>query len=302
MLKANNLSRFVVLLLALASPLPEAVSQESPISTLRVDTRLVDVLAIVRGESGGPVPGLTREAFSLREDGKPQELIYFSQGSDLPLTLALMVDTSSSQTLYIPNEIAASWAFFPALMTQPGDRGVLMQFDTQVMELADLTNSVSKLQKALPRLSEKRGELAYGTRLYDAICGVAQLELGNQMGRRAMVILTDGGDAGSEAKISTAIAEAQRADIMIYSVYYSSGGGNKHALERLSKATGGRVFTVGPDKTLAQVYVEIGNDMRLAYEIGYRPPVSQPKKFHRIELRTNDKKLIVQSREGYFAR
>jgi VWFA-related protein len=87
---------------------------------------------------------------------------------------------------------------------------------------------------------------------------------------------------------------------MIYSVYYSDGGGNKSALSHLSKATGGRVFTVGPDMTLEQIYAEIASDMRLQYEIGYRPPPSPPNKHHKIDLKATDKKLIVQAREGYF--
>jgi Ca-activated chloride channel family protein len=177
-----------------------------------------------------------------------------------------------------------------------------MQFDSEVLELAGLTNSVPTLEQALDKLSSKRGDLAGGTRLYDAINAVSHLELGDQLGRRAMVILTDGGDFGSETKIGAAIAEAQRADIMIYSVYYSRGGGNKVALERLSNATGGRAFTVGPTMSLKHVYAAINDDMRLAYELGYRPPDSRPNKFHKIELRTLDKKSTVQARKGYFSK
>lgn len=295
-----------MLVLPLAALAPayaqDAASGQQPIPTLKIETKLVAVTAIARGESGQAISGLTRQDFLLKQDGKPQPITYFSPSSELPLTLALMVDTSGSQRDFIPDEIAASTSLFPALMTRPKDRAVLVQFDTEILELAELTNSLPTLEEALSKLSDKRGDLAGGTRLYDAISTVSHLELGDQLGRRAMVILTDGGDFGSETKIGTAIAEAQRADIMIYSVYYSRGGGNKGALERLSNATGGRVFTVGPTTSLTQVYAAINDDLRQAYELGYRPPDSHPNKFHKIELSTPDKKLTVQARKGYFSK
>lgn len=295
-----------MLLLLIAAPAPvygqDPSSGQQPIPTLKIETKLVAVTAIARGESGQAISGLTRQDFLLKQDGKPQSITYFSPSSELPLTLAVMVDTSGSQRDFIPDEIAASRDFFPILMTRAKDRAVLVQFDSEILELAELTNSVPTLEEALSKLSDKRGNLAGGTRLYDAISAVSHLELGDQLGRRAMVILTDGGDFGSEIKIGAAIAEAQRADIMIYSIYYSRGGGEKGALEHLSNATGGRVFTVGPTMSLKQVYAAIDDDLRLAYELGYRPPESHPNKFHKIELSTVDKKLTVQARKGYFSK
>lgn len=300
----RSFSNILITLIIAATPVysQDPASEHPPITVLKIVTKMVAVTAIARSVSGQAVSGLTRQDFLLKQDGKLQAITYFSPSSDLPLTLALMVDTSGSQRDFIPDEIADSADFFPALMTRPQDRAVLMQFDSEILELAELTNSVPALEQALNKLSSKRGSLAGGTRLYDAISAVSHLELGDQLGRRAMVILTDGGDFGSETKISGAIAEAQRADIMIYSVYYSRGGGNKAALERLSNATGGRVFTVSPTMSLKQVFAAINDDMRLAYELGYRPPDSQPNKFHKIELSTTDKKLIVQARKGYFSK
>jgi Ca-activated chloride channel family protein len=177
-----------------------------------------------------------------------------------------------------------------------------MQFDSEILELQELTGSIGKLQDSLNKLSEKRGYLAGSTRMYDAISAASHLELGHQLGRRAMVLLTDGDDHGSDTKLNAAIAAAQRADIMIYSVYYTSGTGNRKVLSRLSAATGGRVFTVGPDMTLHEIFATIADDMRLAYEIGYRPPPSKPDKFHKIEIRTANKSQSVQAREGYFSK
>lgn len=277
----------------------------SSITTLKVSTRLVAVSAIVRDRTGQPIPNLTRDAFLLKQDGKPQPITYFSQGSDLPLTLALMVDTSGSQRRYIPDEIAAGRTFFPAMMTHPEDRAVLIQFDSNVLQLAKITSSVPTLEHALAYLSQSDDDLQTyrsggGTLLYDAVVAVSHIELSNQPGRRAMVILTDGGDNGSHFNEKKAIEEAQRADITIYSVFYSSGGGNIDTLNKLSKATGGRVFTVTAQMTLDQIYAAIAADMRLQYQLGYRPPDSRPNKYHKIDVAMRDKQLLVQAREGYF--
>jgi Ca-activated chloride channel homolog len=282
-----------------------APTQEPPVATLKIQTRLVAVSAIVRDKSGQPVSGLTREAFLLKQDGKPQEIRYFSQGSDLPLTLALMVDTSGSQRNFIQDEIAAGAVFFRTIMTKPEDRAVLVQFDNTVLQLAKITSNVTTLEHALAYLSQSHSDYRTpghfgGTLLFDAICAVSHIELSNQMGRRAMVILTDGGDNGSRFSKDFAIAEAQRADITIYSVYYSNGGGDLGVLNDLSKATGGRVFTVSPELSLEQIYAQIADDMRLQYQLGYVPPQSKPNKFHKIALKTADKALAVQAREGYY--
>jgi Ca-activated chloride channel homolog len=287
-----------------ASAQAASPAQDPPIPTLKVQTTLVAVSAIARDKAGQPVTGLTRESFLLKQDGKPQTIRYFSQGSDLPLTLALMVDTSGSQRAYIHDEIAAGHAFFHTMMKKPEDRAVLVQFDDNILQLAKITGSVPTLEHALAYLSQShadiRGPNRGGTLLYDAICAVSHIELTNQLGRRAIVLLTDGGDNGSESSEKKAIEEAQRADIVVYSVYYSDGGGDIDVLKDLSKATGGHVFSVGPKMTLEQIYAEIASDLRLQYEIGYHPPDSRPGKYHTIELKAKDKRLTVQAREGYF--
>ena len=161
------------------------------------------------------------------------------------------------------------------------------------------------LEHALAYLTQSHSDLrAYstggGTLLYDAIVSVSKLDLGAQLGRRAMVLLTDGGDNGSKFSQKKAIEAAQRAGFMVYSVYYSSGGGDLDGLTKISKATGGRTFTVSPQLTLQQIYAAIANDMRLEYELGYVPPASKPNKYHKIDLTALNKSFTVQAREGYF--
>jgi Ca-activated chloride channel family protein len=298
-----------LLALALLASLSPALAQSPTLltpdtATLKVTTKLVAVSAIVRNKSGQPIPNLTRDDFLLKQDGKPQPIAYFSQGSSLPLTLALMVDTSGSQRAYIPYEIAAGRAFFPAMLTRPDDRAVLVQFDSTILQLVKLTTNKTTLVHGLAYLTQPHDYIGTpgpgGTLLFDAIVAVSHLELGTQLGRRAMVVLTDGGDNGSHFSQKDAIREAQRADIMIYTIYYSNGGGDEGVLRDLSRQTGGREFTVGPGSTLQQIYASIAADLRLQYELGYRPPDTRPNKYHKIDLRATDKTLTVQARDGYF--
>jgi Ca-activated chloride channel family protein len=302
-----SIARSAVILLSLTvtSALAQDALTPDATPTIKVASTLVAVSAVVRDKSGQPVASLTRDKFILKQDGKPQPITYFSQGSDLPLTLALMVDTSGSQRAYISDEIAAGKAFFPAMMTRPDDRAVLVQFDNAILQLAKITTSVTTLEHALAYLSQSHSDYTApgrggGTLLYDSIIAVSHIELGNQMGRRAMIILTDGGDNGSKFSAKDAIKEAQRADIMIYTVYYSNGGGDEDALKDLSKQTGGREFSVDLKMTLGEIYAAIAADLRLQYELGYRPPDSRPNKYHKLDLKATDNQLLVQARDGYF--
>ncbi|MGA1981321.1 MAG: VWA domain-containing protein [Acidobacteriaceae bacterium] len=285
-----------------APPPPTPISADTP--TLKVNSTIVAVSAIVHDANGQPVSGLTRNDFVLKQDGKPQPITYFSQGSSLPITLALMVDTSGSQRNYIQDEVAAGRAFFPAMLTRPDDRAVLIQFDSAILQLVKITSNTTTLEHGLAYLTQSHSDYASpghgGTLLYDAVIAVSHLELGNQLGRRAMVILTDGGDNGSHFNAKDAIREAQRADTIIYTIYYSNGGGDEGVLKDLSKATGGREFSVSSTMTLQQIYATIAADLRLQYELGYRPPDSRPNKYHKIDLAAKDKTLTVQAREGYF--
>jgi len=314
----------VVLLAALCAAHaqePPPAPQE-PVATLKLTTRIVGVSAVVLDNRGEPVKGLTKDDFTLKQDGKEQDIRYFSQDSDLPLTLVLMVDTSGSQKMFIQDETEASEKFFRVMLTQPADRAALVQFDYNVLQLQRVTNDVKALENSLGFLSMPHAAPGGGvprggggTLLYDAIIAASQIELGKERGRRAMVILTDGGDHGSRYNLKDAIAAAQRADVVVYSVYYSAEGfmsGMQHppltpgwvdghqVLNEISSATGGHVFTVDRRMPLDLIYSQIADDMRLQYQIGYTPPDSEPGSYHKIELKPKAKHLTVQSRVGYY--
>jgi len=304
-----------------ATPIQPA--DPDPVTTLKVETRVVAISAVVTGKDGRPQGGLTKDDFVLRQDGREEPIHYFSQGSELPLTIALMVDTSGSQRTFIGDESLASDIFFETMLGRKEDRAMLVQFDTSVQQLKGLTSSADALHLGLLRLSSHAATVG-GTLLNDAVYTVAKSALANEKGRKAMVILTDGGDNGSRHSLPEAIEQAQRADIQIYSILYSlsGGGGGPTAfgaglnglhpagsdpglanLRQLSETTGGRVFKVSPNLGLRQIYAQISQDLRLQYELGYTPPPDlAPNSYHKLDLKAKDKKLAVQARRGFFAR
>ncbi|RXH55511.1 VWA domain-containing protein [Granulicella sibirica] len=290
-------------------------STDEPITTLKVATRVVEISAVVKSKDGEPRGGMTKDDFVLKQDGREEPIHYFSQGSELPLTLALMVDTSGSQRTFIGDESLASDVFFETMLGRREDRAMLVQFDNSILQLKSLTSSANALHLALSGLSSHASAVG-GTLLNDAVYIVAKEVLARETGRKAMVILTDGGDNGSRKTVEQAIEQAQRGDIQIYSILYSArdvangygisrppGTDNgKAILQKLSESTGGRVFTVSHSISLREIFAEIGQDLRLQYEVGYTPPPDlQPNSYHKLELRAKDKKLSVQARKGFFA-
>ena len=320
-----NAARALTLLLLSAplwaqTPTPDPVPQtapatDAPVTTLKVNTRVVEIAAVVKTKSGEPKGGLTREDFLLRQDGKEEPIRYFSQGSELPLTLALLVDTSASQRTFIGDETRASDVFFETMLGRPQDRAMLVQFDTRVIELSRLTPSANALHLSLLGLNS-RASTVPGTLLNDAVYATSRDILAKETGRKAIVLLTDGGENGSRNSLAQAIEQAQRGDVQVYSVCYSMadllGGsmpGPPHApdpgveiLRKLSESTGGHVFTVSRTLGLREIFADIAQDLRLQYELGYTPPPDvQPNSYHKLEVRLKDKGATVQARKGFFA-
>src|ERR1700678_2081293 len=205
-----------------ASPAPaqDADQDQQQVTTLKVVTSLVAISAVVKSKDGEAKTGLTKDDFVLKQDGKEVPIHYFSQGSELPLSFALMVDTSGSQQTFIGDESLASDVFFETMLGRKEDRAMLVQFDTTVLQLKSMTNSASALHFALSRMSQ-RAATKGGTLLYDAVYAVAKDALAKETGRKAMVILSDGGDVGSRRSLVEAIEQAQRADVQVYSILYS---------------------------------------------------------------------------------
>jgi VWFA-related protein len=311
--------KLLAVLMALAPLLP---AQDEPI---RVDVNLVSVLASVRGKNGALIGNLQQADFRIFEDGKEQSIKNFTRETDLPLTIGLLVDTSESQERLIEIEQRAASQFFSKVLRQK-DEAFLIQFGAEAELLQDSTNSVRLLQEGLRqlRLSVPVGGLhpgpvptmqnQAGTILYDAVYLAANDRLRSDVGRKAIVIITDGVDTGSKISRDKAIEAAQKADAIIYSIYYADraayggfgtinlGGGGEGELRRMSSETGGQVFHVDRGHSLDDAFREIQDEMRSQYAITYQPP--NPKRdgtYHKIDIKLASKDNKVQARKGYYA-
>ncbi|HEY6290276.1 MAG TPA: VWA domain-containing protein [Terriglobia bacterium] len=341
-----------------------APGQQLP--TISKEVNVVSVLASVRNKHGEIIRNLTKDDFLLEEDGRPQTIRYFSRETDLPLTLGLLVDTSMSQRRVLDQERSASTTFLDQVLRVGKDVAFVIHFDRQVELLQDITSDRQKLQAALneigtPELARADpddpqgtstgpsaggphrggGYGGGGTLLYDAVYLASNEMMKKQQGRKALLVLSDGVDHGSQETLASAIEAAQRADTLVYSVLFADqegyggghggwggggmggmggmgrhgGGGGGHGrypqearpdgkkiLERMSKETGGQLFEVSNKEPLDQIYDQIQEALRSQYSLGYTPdPPDSGPGYHKIALTTKEKGPIVQARDGYYS-
>jgi VWFA-related protein len=307
-----------------AQPQKPAESEDITPS-IKVDVDVVNVLCSVRNKAGGLVGNLSKDDFTLLEDGKPQTIKYFTKETDIPLTIGLLIDISGSQARLIEDERRAAYQFFSQVLRKK-DMAFLISFGPECELLQDFTNSARLLQAALeglhvesavgglhpgpvPTASQMRG-----TVLYDAVYLAATDRLQKEVGRKAMVLITDGVDQGSRLKKEAAIESAQRSDSIIYSIYYVDqaayfghggfgiGGASDSALKQMSEETGGRLLKVDRKHTLNDIFNQIQEEMRSQYAIGFTSTNERKDgSFRRLEIKTHDKNLKVQARKGYYA-
>jgi VWFA-related protein len=209
--------------------------------TFSAGVKVVNLFATVRDKQGVIVKDLTKDDFVLDEDGRPQLIRYFSQESNLPLTVGLLVDTSGSTRRVLPDERMAAYRFLEQTLREK-DMAFLIHFDFDVELLQDLTGSRPKLEKALDQLETSDGSLRRrgqqggggqypggpgggqrrggGTCLYDSVLLASDEILKKQAGRKAIILLTDGEDNGSKVSLSRAVESAERADTLVYSILF----------------------------------------------------------------------------------
>ena len=235
-------------------------SQAARPATIAVDARLVNLPVVVRDKKGALIQSLSKDDFALEVDGHVQAIRYFDRDADLPLTLGLLVDTSRSVAGVLDDERTASAAFLEGMLASEKDRAFVIQFAHQAELLQDVTSSKPKLQAALKELdtdssggqpddstggSGRRG----GTTLYDAAFLAADELMAKQKGRKALVLLTDGEDRGSKESLASAIEAAQRADTIVYAIYFkgqeSHGNDNRGGYPGGGRRGGGGGFPGG---------------------------------------------------------
>jgi len=282
-----------------------AAAQDSDV-TFSTNVKVVSMLATVLNKQGQIVHDLTKDDFAIAENGKPQVVKYFSRDTDLPLTLGLMVDTSMSQVNVIGAERAASFRFVDQVLREKTDQVFVMKFDMAVQTAQELTSSRDKLRQALafvdtPTRNELRNQYGGGTLLLDAVVKASRDIMSQRQGRKALIVMSDGGENGSDASIQESIDAAHRADTMIYSILFGGTEG-RSILQRMSKETGGGYFEVTKKFTIDQVFGAIQDELRSQYNLGFISDVPvRISEFRKLQLTVKEKGFTVQARDKYWA-
>lgn len=287
-----------------AAALAQETAQETD-PTFRTDVKVVSILANVLGKDGQLVHDLTKDDFRILKNGRPQEIKYFSRDSGLPLTLGLMVDTSMSQAQVMESERAASFRFLDRVL-RPNDQVFITQFDMQVKTPQPLTSDRDALRKALafvdtPTKAQLYSQVGGGTLLFDAVIDVSRDIMSKRQGRKALIIMSDGGENGSEGSLQDSIDAAHKADTLIFSILFGGTEGRSN-LQRMSKETGGGYFEVTKKFGIDQVFDAIQDELRSQYNLGYVSDVPvRISEFRKLQLLTTRKGLTVQARDKYWA-
>jgi VWFA-related protein len=301
---------------------------QGPAGTVKVSVNVVGLFFNVKDKHGALMPNLTKDDFEVLEDGAPQTIKYFAAESNLPLTLGILIDSSGSQLRVLDMEKEVGGAFLRQILTDK-DEAYVIDFNVDAELIQDYTRDVHRLQAALNKVKINTGFTTgplpgagggpvptapgsqRGTVLYDAVYLSAHDMLSKEVGRKAMILLTDGEDEGSQLKIRDAIEAAQKADAIIYVLlcadrgFYGSfqvGYSGEGQMRKLTEATGGRVINVGNkfDK-LKEAFDQIAAELRSQYNLGYTPTNTLlDGGYRKLEVKSKQS-YKVQCRAGYYA-
>ena len=295
--------------------------EENPVETLKVNVDVVSLLFNAKDKSGHLIPNLPKDDFEVLEDGKPQTVKYFKSETNLPLTIGILLDTSYSQDRVLPIEKEVGAQFLQRLLRKE-DEAFLISFDVNVDLLQDYTNSTRDIRKGMDAAKINGGggfgglpgigqgpvpiNNPKGTLLYDAVYLATHDKLRNEVGRKAIILLTDGEDQGSQLKLRDALEAAQKADTILYTLLISDRGvamgTGEGYMKRLCEETGGRVINVGNNQQkLEKAFDQISDELRSQYSIGYTPTNNKHDgTYRKVEIHTKEG-YKVQSRKGYYA-
>jgi Ca-activated chloride channel family protein len=286
-----------------AAKTPPADSQDK--NRITLDVSRVNMLFTVSDKKGRFITDLTKDDFDVFESKKSQSIIEFSAESDLPLRLAILIDTSNSIRERFRFQQEAATAFIDGTVRPRQDRALVVSFDTATELVTDLTDNLSVLEKAIQGLRP-----GGGTSMYDAIFFASRDKLMQDQPlykfRRAMVILSDGEDNQSRNTRDQALEMAQKADVTIYTIStnitHIETEGDK-VLRYFAAETGGQAFFPFKASDLNQSFENIANELRHQYNIFYRPePLKTDGLYHSVDIRVKGHKdMIVRARKGYYA-
>jgi VWFA-related protein len=263
------------------------------------------MLFTVTDKKGRFVTDLVKDDFTVAENKKPQPILEFTAESDLPLRLAILIDTSGSITDRFKFQQEAANNFIHDVM-RPQDKAIIVAFDSSAELVADMTSDIGTLENAVHNL-----RAGGGTALYDAIYFACKERLIKDQPmykfRRAMVVLSDGEDNASQHSREQALEMAQRADTVIYTIStnitHVETDGDK-IMRYFADETGGNSFFPFEAKDLNQSFENIANELRHQYNLFYRPePLNNDGQYHKVLIKIKNRHdLIVRARKGYYAR
>jgi VWFA-related protein len=294
---------------------------------LKVNVNVVQLFFNVKDKHGALIPNLTKDDFDIAEDGKPQTVKYFTAESNLPLTIGMLIDSSGSQRNVLDMEKEVGGAFLHQILTDK-DEAFVLDFNVDATLVQDFTRDIHRLQKAMNSVKINSGvtmptlpgagggpvptAASAGTVLFDAVYLSSHDVLAKEVGRKAMILLTDGQDEGSRLKLVDAIEAAQKADSIVYVLlcadrgFYGSIQGGLYSgegdMRKLTEQTGGRVINVGNkfDK-LKEAFDQIAAELRSQYNIGFTPTnTKQDGTYRKLEIKSKQN-YKIQARAGYYA-
>ncbi len=290
--------------------LASAAAQDQ--DTLKVTVDLVNVPFSVIDRHGRFVPGLTAKDFLVEEDGRRQQIRNFARENELPLTLALLVDTSPSVRPVFDEEKVTAKAFLESIMRSK-DLALVIGFDRSITLVQDYTENVRLLKRAIDEL-----EIGGGTSVYDAVYLACKEKLGREAGRKAIIMISDGEDTTSKVKFNEALLAAHQSDTVIYAISnsirsplpfgrrgrggFGGGGGDLGTLRNFSSETGGATFAVSNENSFEKIFDQIAQELRSQYSLGYNSTNSaHDGKFRQIKIIPRESSYTVRARRGYYA-
>jgi Ca-activated chloride channel family protein len=284
---------------------PKPADQQPDSPNFSVKVNLVRVLVSVRDASGGLLTTLNKDDFKVMDSGTPQKVSLFQRNTSLPLSVAVLIDTSGSTETNLHYEVTSIQHFLNTLLAagNPDDAFELFSFNWRTNLEADFSRNERRADRALHAL---HGE--GGTSMYDAIY-LASDTLASREGRHVMIVVTDGGDTTSYKQYKDALSEAQRADTVLYPIIVvpiaadaGRNTGGEHALATLAQSTGGRIFYPGGVDQLDVAFADILRELRTQYLIGFYPEgvPESAHSYHPVNVQIPMPALRISARSGYF--
>jgi Ca-activated chloride channel homolog len=267
--------------------------------SIRVESRLVLIPVTVTDPLGAPVAGLRRSAFRLFEGGSQQEIKYF-HSEDAPVSLGVVFDASQSMEGRIGRSREALARFFETAV--PGDEYFVVEFNDRPRLLCEFTPDAGRIRQALAGIKTRNW-----TALLDAVCLAVQQMKHAKNARKALLVLSDGGDNNSRYTETEMLSILREGDVSVYSIGLAGGLLNRHVrlLRKLSDETGGHVWEVGNAGELPGAVLKASTAIRLQYVLGY-PPVSSDENglYHKVQVKVDPPEnwpaLRASWRSGYY--